>query len=221
MKRLIFLLLTFLYFGTQIANAQMETVPSPVIKNRVIKMDFFSPLTGNITFGYEQVLANNITLEGNLGIIGISLIEDGNHAKGLFIKAGPRLYFAPDYLLDGMKRYNDFQGAYFKPEFIYSGFGFDYDNYNSQNGTYTTERGTNNSIALMLNLGKQWVLARIVTLDLHAGAGYGTSFYHYDTTAPSYGYPDSFDESHKYSHIQVPEIPLTFAAGFDIGILLK
>ncbi len=215
------LLLTVFLFGAQKAGAQPQAAPLPVTKNRVIKMDFFSPLTGNITFGYEQVLANNVTLEGNLGIIGISLIDDGNHAKGLFIKAGPRLYFTPDYHLDGMTRYNDFQGAYFKPEFIYSGFGFDYSAYNSVAGIYTTERGINNSIALMLNFGKQWVLARIVTLDLHAGAGYGTSFYNFDATAPTYGYPDSFEESHKYSHIQVPEIPLTFSAGFDIGILLK
>ena len=92
------------------------------MKNRLIKFDFFSPVTGNLTFGYEQVLTNNITLEGNLGIIGIGFIDDSYNPAGLFLKGGPRLYVSPDYFFDGMKRYNDFQGAYFKPEFIYSGF---------------------------------------------------------------------------------------------------
>ncbi|MGB3074136.1 MAG: hypothetical protein WBB36_02380 [Chitinophagales bacterium] len=221
MKTINLLFFFALLCSTQMALSQNEMAPAPVMKNRIIKMDFFSPLTGNLTFGYEQVLTNNITLEGNIGIIGLSFIDDGYNGKGIFIKAGPKLYFTPDYLLDGMKRYNDFQGGYFKPEFIYSGFGFDYESYNSTNGIYTTERGTNNSIALMLNFGKQWVLAKIISLDLHGGIGYGTSFFHYNSTAPGYGYPDSFDESYKYSHFEVPEVPLTFSAGFDIGILLK
>jgi hypothetical protein len=57
---------------------------------------FSHHLTGNVTFSYEQVLMNNITIEGNIGIIGLSFIDVPYKAKGLFIKAGPRLYFSPD-----------------------------------------------------------------------------------------------------------------------------
>lgn len=201
-------------------NAQSELTAPPVVMNRVVKMDFFSPLTGNLTFSYEQVLTNKVTLAGSLGIIGVGFIEV-DHAKGIFLKLGPRMYFNPDYLLEGMKRYNDFQGAYFNPQIIYSGFGFDYDSYNSATGVYTSQRATNNSIALMLNFGKQWVLAKTISLDLHAGIGYGTSGINYeDSQPPSSGSQDQY-LTYKFSHAESPEIPLVFSAGFDIGILIK
>lgn len=215
-----FLMIYFLVLLSLVVNGQSELTAPAAIKNRVIKLDFFSPVTGNLTFGYEQVLTNNITLEGNLGFIGIGFVDDVNNPAGMFLKGGPRLYFSPDYFLEGMKRYNDFQGAYFKPEFIYSGFGFDYDVHNSM-GSYKTLRGVNNSIALMLNVGKQWVLAKVVSIDLHAGIGYGTSFYSYKDIPPGYMGYDSYYPGYKYSHIEAPEVPLTFSAGFDIGILLK
>lgn len=220
MKYLTFLGVTFLILvHPSISFAQADQSLPPVVKNRVFKFDFFSPLTGNLTFGYEQVLSNKITLEGNIGIIGLSLVDDDRNGKGIFIKAGTRLYFTPDYLLEGMKRYNDFQGAYFKPEIIYSGFGFDYDVITSI-GTYVKKRGTNNSIALMLNLGKQWVFAKTISLDLHGGIGYGTSFINYNGGNTG-NVILSETMSNKYSHIEVNEIPLVFEAGFDIGMLLK
>jgi hypothetical protein len=163
---------------------------------------------------------NSVTLEGSLGIIGISFIDDSYHPKGLFLKAGPKFYFTPDYTFDGMKRFNDFQGAYFKPEIIYSGFGFDYDYYYSYQTT--KQRGVNNSVALMLNFGKQWVLARILTLDIYTGIGYGKSWqYLKDNTSGGNAVLNEDFTTYKYSHLEVPETPLALSAGFKIGILLK
>lgn len=201
-------------------HAQSEFTAPPSVSNRVVKLDFFSPLTGNLTLSYEQVLTNKVTLQGSLGIIGVSFVEV-DHAKGIFLKVGPRLYFNPDYMLEGMKRYNDFQGTYFNPQIIYSGFGFDYDSYNSLTGVYSDQRATNNSIALMLNFGRQWVLAKTISLDLHAGIGYGTSFFNYvNLQPPTTGSQDQY-LTYKFSHAESPEIPLVFSAGFDIGLLLK
>lgn len=216
---ILFSLLIAIAMFPEFSSAQSDLPVPPIVKNRVIKMDFFSPVTGNLTFGYEQVLTNNITLQGNLGIIGVGFV-DIDHTKGIFLKAGPRLYFTPDYFFDGMKRYNDFQGAYFNPQIIYSGFSFEYDSYNSTTGIYSEQRASNNSIALMLNLGKQWVLAKVVSLDLHAGIGYDASFFNYDNSQPpAYGQDQYLN--YKFSHMTTPEIPLAVSAGFEIGVLLK
>ncbi|MFI5135153.1 MAG: DUF3575 domain-containing protein [Chitinophagales bacterium] len=195
---------------------QLPTVTPPVLKQRIIKLDFFSPLTGNLTFGYEQALVNSITITGEAGIIGASFVPLDRHDKGMFLKGGAKFYFAPDYWLDGMKRYNDLQGFYFNPEIVYSGFGFDYADQNGVN-----QRGINNSFALMLHLGKQWVIANTISLEIYGGAGYGWS----SISAPDYSFSlASLDDelAYKFSHVQVShDVPLAFDAGFNIGVLLK
>jgi len=204
------------------AYATAQDIPSmtpPVIKERIVKVQFFSPLTGNLTFGYEQALIRSITLTGEAGIIGASFVHLDDHQKGLLLKAGAKFYFSPDYYLDGMKRYNDFQGAYFNPVLVYSGFGFDYYDYNGKK-----QRGTNNSFGLLLHLGKQWVINNVVALELYGGVGYGYSW----VSAPNYTYNAGYStdlsdiQPYKFSHLQ-PEnsIPIAFDAGFNIGILLK
>ena len=196
----------------------------PIEKTRIIKTDFFAPITGNLSFGYEQVLKNSITLDGEIGIIGVGFIDDNLHPAGIFLKMGPKLYFSPDYTFDGMHRFNDLQGAYFKPEIIYSGFAFDYDHLNQSGSAITNDRGTNHSFALMLNFGKQWILAKVVSLEMYAGIGYGGSI----VNAPgAYGYGSySLNENdmipYKYSHLQTgSQVPLAFDAGLNIGILIR
>lgn len=224
MKNTIYLPLLGLLLLSAAVNAQTEDVPvMPSVKTKIVKVDFFAPLTGNFAFSYEQVLMNNVTIEGNLGIIGLSFVDDPYRGKGVFIKAGPRLYFSPDYAMDGMKRFNDFQGGYFKPEIVYSGFGYDYNYYNANTYTYTTGRGVNNSVGLILNFGRQWVLAKIIALDIYAGIGYSKSWEKVDQQpANTYPYTDLYYPPNKYSHLEVdPSVPLAFSAGFNIGLLLK
>jgi hypothetical protein len=163
-------------------------------------------------------------LTGDLGIIGASVVPINNNAAGLFVTGGVKLYFSPDYLMDGMRRFNDFQGGYFNPVIIYSGFGFDYDSYNQTTGTYVSKRGVNNSFALMLHFGRQWVLAKTVSIEMYGGIGYGWS----SVSAPDYfnAYGVLADANwlvpYKYSHLQFSnEVPLAIDAGFKIGILLK
>ncbi|HYV95657.1 MAG TPA: DUF3575 domain-containing protein [Chitinophagales bacterium] len=204
------------------AKAQEVTSTTPpAIKNRIIKVDFFSPLTGNLTLGYEQPLVNSVTFTGDIGIIGASVVPINNHATGLFVKGGVKFYFSPDYTMDGMKRFNDFQGAYFNPQIIYSGFGFDYSG-NSSSG-YGDKRGVNNSFALMLQLGKQWILAKTISLELYGGMGYGWSSIYAPDYFSGYGsYDLNYLVPYKYSHLQVSNtIPFALDAGFKIGILLK
>ena len=221
MKNILYLPLLGMFLLSAAANAQTEDIPViPSVKNKIVKFDFFSPLTGNVAFSYEQVLMNNITIEGNIGIIGLSFIDDPYKGKGLFIKAGPRLYFSPDYTMDGMKRYNDFQGGYFKPEIVYSGFGFDYEYYSGY--ATITGRGINNSVGLILNFGRQWVLAKIISLDIYAGIGYSKSWEKIDEPpVNAFPYSDDYFAPYKYSHVEAYPVPLGLSAGFNIGVLLK
>jgi len=199
-----------------------QDIPSmtpPVFKDRIVKLQFFSPLTGNLTFGYEQALIKSITLTGEAGIIGASLVHLDAHQKGFLMKAGAKFYFSPDYYLDGMKRYNDFQGAYFNPVLVYSGFGFDYYDNNGKK-----QRGTNNSFGLLLHLGKQWVISNVIALELYGGIGYGYSWVSANEYSYSAGNVTDLSEiqPYKFSHIQPSnDVPIAFDAGFNIGILLK
>jgi len=223
MKKLA-LLATSVLLGFTLKAQMPGAQTAPVIKNRILKVDFFSPLTGNLTFGYEQPLVNSVTFTGELGIIGASLIDLANNEAGIFLKGGPRFYFSPDYLMDGMKRYNDFQGAYFNPEIIYSGFGFDYLSYNQTTNQTTNSRGTNHSVALMLQFGKQWVLAKTLSIDLYGGMGYGWSAVKADNYASGYGFLGDLNELawNKFSHFQFSNsVPVAINAGFNIGFLLK
>jgi hypothetical protein len=219
-----FLLLLILVMSVSAFSQSSDSQAPAAEKSRIIKTDFFAPITGNLSFSYEQALMNSLTIEGTLGIIGVGIIPDNLHPAGIFIKVGTRFYFSPDYTFDGLRRTNDFQGAYFKPEFIYSGFGFDYDIYNQTTGAFGTGRGSNNSFALMLNFGKQWVLAKTIAIDLYAGIGYGGSivnapdYYNYGSTS----YNEEYLVPQKYSHLQPDnQIPLAFEAGFNIGWLLR
>jgi hypothetical protein len=223
MKNIILLVCCITFLLT--ANAQeINYGMPPVIKNRIIKLDFFAPLTGNLTLGYEQPLIKSVTFTGELGIIGASLVPLTNRELGVFMKSGVKLYFSPDYYMDGMKRYNDFQGSYFNPEIIYSGFGFDYNSYNQTSGAYSTMRGVNNSIALMLQFGKQWVLAKTISIEMYGGIGYGWSSINIPGYYSGNGVFADLNSQvpDKFSHLQFSnEVPVAIDAGFNIGLLLK
>lgn len=223
MKKITLLFCCVAFFLSVNAQVSNQVMP-PVIKNKIIKVDFFSPMTGNLTLGYEQPLVNSVTFSGELGIIGASVVDINNRATGVFVRSGVKLYYSPDYLMDGMKRYNDFQGGYFNPVIIYSGFGFDYNSYNQTTSTYDIRRGVNHSIALMLHFGRQWVLAKTISIDIYSGIGYGWSH----VNMPEYynGYGILADANllvpNKFSHLQFSnDVPLAIDAGLNIGILLR
>ena len=59
----IILLATILSYSS-LSNAQEVMLQSDsAMKKRVIKMEFFSPLTGNLTLGYERYIKNFTSIE--------------------------------------------------------------------------------------------------------------------------------------------------------------
>lgn len=171
------------------------------LKKRIISLGFFSPLNHHISFGYDQLMGTDIVFTGQFGIIEPELNVLGasyaNGPRGAFGEAGVKLFFSPNFVTIGTMRYNSMQGGYFKPQIVVSGFS---DQFNSYTGA-----------ALLLNLGKQWVFANIITLDMYAGIGYSVD--------SSNGY---YEAGNYYSYLSTGvqnKTGLAFSAGLNIGVL--
>ena len=159
----------------------------------------------HISFGYDQLLGTDVVLSAQIGIIGPSVTSNsygnGNPytTSGMFIEVGPKLFFSPDFVSVGTLRYNSMQGGYFKPEVIFSAFS---TNQYSMGGT-----NQYSGLAVMLNFGKQWILAHSVSLDMYVGIGYGINANGNGTNEIIYNY---------YSYEVVG--PLAFSAGLNLGL---
>ena len=198
MKKSIILLALFL--ATFASQAQMiEYEHDSTLKKSVIKMEFFSPLTGNTTIGYERYIKNFTSIEAKVGIIGLGKEVDGQRDSGIFLKVGPKFKLKPNYATKGTFGTHLLRGSYIRPELAFA--IFDNNEYGSISETVT-------SVALLINYGKQHVLGKIMTLDWHVGLGYG--FSSDDELGYYYGY-SAGDSS----------FPMAFSTGFTLGVLLK
>ena len=205
-------------------------------KTKAIKFEFFSPLFGKLTFGYEQMITVGTNAEFKLGIIGPSLNKESvaNNPSGVFVKLGPKFLLGSEYRMRGVSYAHPLVGKYFKPEIIFSTFKQDYtySSYNVyNNGINTTVPGgtsryNTTSFAICLNFGKQYILGNAMTLDWYVGIGYGfqdtgkdelvqqSSFYDY-TTSTNY-------VEYCYSHFYGgPSFPMAFQGGLTLGFLAR
>jgi hypothetical protein len=180
--------------------AQYVEAPDYVTqRKKVFKIEIFSPLTGNLTVGYEEFIKNWTSFEAKVGIIGIGTNITNSSDFGLFVKAGPKFKFKPNLTVDGIRSQHLLAGLYFRPEFILSVFD------NSGSDYYND--GPSVSLAIMFNLGKQYILGQFTTLDFNVGLGYG------------YG---NHDGDYYYSHVVGGGgFPIAATAGLSIGFLLK
>ena len=136
-------------------------------KTRALKVEFFSPLTGNLTFGYEHYVAKGTSWEAKLGIIGAG--RNLENQGGAFVKIGPKFKLSPDYVVDGLRSSHPLRGAYIKPELVVHYFSED-DTYNMFGESIKSNYG---GLSILINYGKQFVLGEKITLDCSIGAGYG------------------------------------------------
>ena len=205
MKRIvafsIFLLLTFALFSQEI-NTDFESQ-----KKRIIKMEFFSPLTGHTTFGYEKYVKDWFSWEAKIGIIGLGIDNDLN-SRGLLFRGGPKFKLNPDFVTDDLRGSHLLSGKYIRPELVVSVYNEEAYDYNYSSGVESQSRQNFTSVAFLINYGRQYILADIMSLDWHIGIGYGF---------------DNTDEGgYRHSHTNGDsDFPVALSAGFTIGILLK
>ena len=150
-----------------------------------IKVDLFSPMTGNTTFACERNIKPGRSLEGTLGIIGLSFdLVDGN-AQGVFVKFGYKFIKNPDFYLQGLHYTHILKGGYIKPELMLAIYNKDIEEYDPRYppGYFITERRSFFPVAVHLVFGKQWVIDNFALVDYYFGAGYGLhnggESYHY------------------------------------------
>jgi hypothetical protein len=216
---------------SQYVNMPVTPMPAdkkPDINNiiprkNIISFGFFSPVNGHLSFGYDRLIGQEIVFTGQAGYIGWGYgIPPDETLQGGFLEAGIKLYFHPDYIIEGMRRYNSMQGMYFKPELIGSAFQeTDKNNYFWMGGgppppppSYTYKYG---GLAVILNIGEQWIFGRYFSLDVYAGMGYllapvaATNSTNEPTTGNYYGFefvPTGGPAS----------IPLVFTGGANLGV---
>lgn len=173
------------------------------LRKKAVKIEFLAPLTGNFTIGYEHYIKNGISWEAKIGMIGAG-VNIANQ-KGIFVKGGPKFKLKPDYIIDGMRSSHPLRGSYIKPELLISYFNHDplfldvNDSSNSKDKVGS---------AILINFGKQNVLAERFTIDWSLGLGYGF------TADNSGGYLYGALGGNN-------QFPIIFSAGFTLGVLLK
>lgn len=190
------------------SSLKSQTIDTDYSKNKksAIKMEFFSPLTGNTTFGYESYIKDWLSWEAKLGIIGLGLDNDDTNPSGFLIKGGPKFKLNPDFVTDDLKGAHLLSGKYIRPEIVFAHYNEEVSFYDGSSVRTVTENFT--SVAFLITYGRQYILANIMTLDYHIGLGYG--------------YDSSEEGRYNFSHSNGDNsFPIAISAGFTIGVLLK
>lgn len=178
-------------------------------KKNIIKFDFFSPLSGNMTFGYEHSLGVQRSMEMSVGIIGIGSQIYREKPRGVFFRLGYKMIRSPEVYFNAMHYSHILKGFYVRPDIMFSYFSSLQDRVVNNpipgGDIYQMVRTDNFSGALLINIGKQWIMDDRFSMSWHMGVGYGFA------TDPGY----------YYSHI-IPggnDFPIAFSAGLSFGIL--
>ena len=183
-----------------------------------LKVGFLSPLFGATSFTFEHSLKPGNSIEATLGIIGLGADMDDNSAGGVYLKFGYKFIKSPDFYLKGMQYSHILKGAYIRPEVAFSSYNFKsgptYDYMTGKEiNSGTTENNT--MFAVMINLGKQWVIQDKFLFDMFAGAGYG--FGSADKNDNNY---DNHDSPFHYAFLGGSSgTAFAITAGLRIGIL--
>ncbi|MEQ9423085.1 MAG: DUF3575 domain-containing protein [Cyclobacteriaceae bacterium] len=204
MKTISIILLSSCLFISQGIAQEVVLPADSLMRKKAIKMEFFSPLTGNLTLGYEQYLGNFTSLEFKVGFIGVGKQDFADRREaGLFISGGPKFKLKPEYAQKGTFSTHLLRGGYIRPEVTFASHKYYRDReFNPAYGETAT------SVALTINYGKQWVLGDIMTMDWHIGMGYGYT----STDEADYYYRTTWSGG---------DLPIAWTAGFTIGVLLK
>lgn len=192
-------------------------------KTHAIKFEFLSPVRNNIAFSYEHMIKVGMNVETKLGIIGAGIKNnDTEDAKGVYIKAGVKfLTSRSEYYVDGLRYVHALKGFYIKPELIFNSYTVQRTYYNypgiypwsNPNPVDTEIKYTNYAVNLVL--GKQYLLANILTFEYYAGIGYG----HQEKSNEIFHWIDEFLDQASYSHTYLGNSSLIITGGITLGVI--
>lgn len=151
-------------------------------KRRNIQASLFSPLNNVLLLSYEQSLQPGMSYQVDFGGVGLGYDFDNLNSRGAFTRVGIKFIKTPDYYNPGVRYGHILQGLYFKPELVFTGYSFKDPNsrikWNPDSGQYEkteNQRESNFGFGILFYLGKQYIFAERVSLDINAGLGYGAT----------------------------------------------
>lgn len=191
-----------------------------------IKVNFLSPLNGYLQLNYERSLKPGRSYELALGLIGIGAKQNSDYyyndeklyrnAGGVFIGAGYKFMSLPT-LINSSDRYSHvLNGFYAKPEFLLGSYGqnkYEYNYSSNSNTNINTSKETVAFGALIINVGKQWVLGDLFLIDIYTGIGYAL-----DNVSDNV---DRTDIERNHFGLISSDNGLGFTGGFKLGLLLN
>jgi len=171
-----------------------------------IKIAFLSPLFGSTELSYERSIKPGRSWEMALGIIGLGFDTYDMNATGVYTKFAYKMIRKPDYYSHRMHYSHILKGAYIAPELALRYLSYETESYDYNTGDYIGKETVNQTgIALMLKVGKQWVIEDGFIIDFYVGAGYGIG-------------GDDQQEPLPYGFIAgTSDLPLAFTSGLRIG----
>ncbi|MFI5149703.1 MAG: hypothetical protein ACHQRM_08210 [Bacteroidia bacterium] len=212
-------------------------------KRSAIKFHFFSIVSDKISFSYEHSLKVGVNLEATAGLINNSMVSNSLFSnqtspliQGGLACAGVKFLLGQDYYIKGMKYAHPLKGRFIKPEILYAGYTVHgvsayYYNYNYYSSGSTSQYKYSdekvNSLAFMINYGRQVVLGNVITMGYTVGLGY--SFASKTYTDPNFLTPPSGmgggsttnDTQNGYYYTHINTGVLAYSATFTIGYLFK
>ena len=127
---------------------------------------------------------------------------------GILLRGGPKFKLNPDFITRDLRGSHLLSGKYIRPELVFSIYEEDVIEQNVAMAQDNRRRSTFSSVAFVINYGRQYILADIMSLDWHFGVGYG-----FDNTS---------DGKYHYSHTNGDSsFPVAISGGFTIGVLLN
>jgi hypothetical protein len=169
-----------------------------------IKVDFLSPLTGNLTFAYERSMKPGRSLEGTLGIVGAGIkLNSWLQPRGVFLRFGMKFIKSPDFYISKMKYAHILKGKYVKPEISFGSFSY----YASEEDNASNNRENATSGTIHIVFGNQWVYDNVFCIDTFFGIGYG---FYSGNNEDIGGYYFGYIIGNK-------AFPISFSAGLKVG----
>jgi len=200
-------------------------------KRRAIGVDPFSLLFRHFAIGYQQWIKPGLILEAKAGYIGVGVQprwdDFDDEKKGAFVTVSSKLLFKQLTYSPGTRIVHPLAGAYFRPQVSFSYFSNKERLYDAVLTPYGYSmqpydvKFDNYSLALNLTLGKQFLIADALLLDIFVGAGYG-----YVSRTTKSNIPPVYSEvgtaSYFHSHLIVSkEFPMSYTSGVSLALLLK
>ena len=169
----------------------------------IFKMGVFSPLAGALSIGYERSLKPTRSYEAFIGFIGAGT-DINENAIGAYGRLGYKLYRNPKYYQQAGDDAHLMHGFFIMPTIMVSYFAYDDWSYSSSSWNGNKIRNDAYSVAVILNMGKQWIWGDEFSLQINVGAGYAISS----------------DDYYYYSHVSYGnDFPLALSCGVSFGFL--